>query len=48
MTENREKASMAEDLLEEDDENTQKDKYLTFAVGREDYGNNFVNLLSNQ
>jgi len=38
MTENREKASMAEDLLEEDDENTQKDKYLTFAVGREDYG----------
>ena len=27
-----------EDLYENDDEDAQKDKFLTFAVGREDYG----------
>ena len=27
-----------DDLLDEDDEDTQKDKYLTFTVGKEDYG----------
>ena len=38
MTENKEKTGMTEDLLDEDEEDTQRDKYLTFAVGREDYG----------
>ena len=38
MTESNEKANLEEELLDEDNEDTQKDKYLTFAVGREDYG----------
>ena len=38
MTENKEKVGLVEDLLDEDEEDSQKDKYLTFAVGREDYG----------
>lgn len=29
---------LEEKLVDEDDEDTQKDKYLTFAVGQEDYG----------
>jgi len=38
MTELKETAKEINDFLDEDDEDTQKDKYLTFTVGREDYG----------
>lgn len=38
MTELKEKAQAEDDLFDEDDEDTQKDKYLTFTVGKEDYG----------
>lgn len=38
MSELKEKPKYEDDLLDEDDEDTQKDKYLTFAVGSEDYG----------
>jgi len=38
MTELKEKAQIEDDLFDEDDEDTQKDKYLTFTVGKEDYG----------
>jgi len=38
MTENKEKREITDDFLDEDDEDTQKDKYLTFTVGKEDYG----------
>jgi len=38
MAENKGREGISEDLLDEDDEDTQKDKYLTFAVGNEDYG----------
>ncbi len=30
--------SLDEDLLDEEDEDTQKDRYLTFRLGNEDYG----------
>jgi len=38
MTGLKEKAQIDDDLFDEDDEDTQKNKYLTFAVGSEDYG----------
>jgi purine-binding chemotaxis protein CheW len=38
MAELNKTAKEIDDLLDEDDEDTQKDKYLTFTVGREDYG----------
>ncbi len=38
MEENNAKEVMEGDFLDEDDEDTQKDKFLTFRVGDEDYG----------
>ena len=38
MTEQKSRQTIEEDLFDEDDEDTQKGKYLTFTVGREDYG----------
>jgi len=38
MAELKEKTQRDNDLFDEDDEDTQKDKYLTFTVGSEDYG----------
>jgi len=38
MEENKEKEMVDDDFLDEDDEDTQKDKFLTFRVGEEDYG----------
>lgn len=38
MAEAREKAILDDDFYDEDDEDTQKDRFLTFTVGREDYG----------
>jgi len=38
MSEDKQKNVLDETLINEDDEDTQKDKYLTFTVGREDYG----------
>jgi purine-binding chemotaxis protein CheW len=38
MTEQKGRKSIEDDLYDDDDEDTQKDKYLTFTVGREDYG----------
>lgn len=38
MAENKEKGQLEDDLYDDDDEDTQKDKYLTFTVGKEDYG----------
>jgi purine-binding chemotaxis protein CheW len=38
MEENKGKEMVEDDFLDEDDEDTQKDKFLTFRVGEEDYG----------
>jgi len=38
MEENKGKDALEDDFLDEDDEDTQKDKFLTFRVGDEDYG----------
>jgi purine-binding chemotaxis protein CheW len=38
MTEIKNKDLLENELFDEDDEDTQKDKYLTFTVGNEDYG----------
>lgn len=38
METNKEKVMAEDDLYDDDDEDTQKDKFLTFAVGKEDYG----------
>jgi purine-binding chemotaxis protein CheW len=38
MTELKEKTRIEDDFYDDDDEDTQKDKYLTFTVGKEDYG----------
>ena len=38
MEENKEKEMVEDDFLDEDNEDTQKDKFLTFRVGEEDYG----------
>lgn len=38
MTQQTGRESIDTDLYDEDDEDTQKDKYLTFTVGKEDYG----------
>jgi purine-binding chemotaxis protein CheW len=38
MTEQKGRQSIEDDLYDEEDEDTQKDKYLTFTVGKEDYG----------
>lgn len=38
MSENKETTQLIDDLIDEDDEDTQKDKYLTFEIGTEDYG----------
>ncbi|MBW1723018.1 MAG: chemotaxis protein CheW, partial [Deltaproteobacteria bacterium] len=34
----KEKELLQEEFLEDEDEDTQKDKFLTFRVGKEDYG----------
>ena len=38
MAEQKGRESIDTDLYDDDDEDTQKDKYLTFTVGNEDYG----------
>jgi len=38
MEENKGKDALEDDFLDEDNEDTQKDKFLTFRVGDEDYG----------
>jgi purine-binding chemotaxis protein CheW len=38
MTENKGRTLMDDDLVDDDDEDTQKDKFLTFRIGNEDYG----------
>ncbi|MBN2106205.1 MAG: purine-binding chemotaxis protein CheW [Deltaproteobacteria bacterium] len=38
MTEQKGRERLEDDFYDEDDEDTQKDKYLTFTVGKEDYG----------
>jgi len=38
MADNQSKAIVDDDLNDEEDEDTQKDKFLTFHVGNEDYG----------
>jgi purine-binding chemotaxis protein CheW len=38
MTEQKGRERIEDDFYDEDDEDTQKDKYLTFTVGKEDYG----------
>jgi len=38
MEENKGKGALEDDFLDEDEEDTQKDKFLTFRVGHEDYG----------
>ena len=38
MGENTEKEMVEDDFLDDEDEDTQKDKFLTFRVGEEDYG----------
>lgn len=38
MADNQSKAIVEDDLNDEEDEDTQKDKFLTFHVGNEDYG----------
>ena len=38
MGEQKGRERIEDDLYDDDDEDTQKDKYLTFTVGREDYG----------
>lgn len=38
MEETKGKVTVGDDIKDEEDEDTQKDKYLTFAVGKEDYG----------
>jgi purine-binding chemotaxis protein CheW len=38
MTEQKGRERLEDDFYDDDDEDTQKDKYLTFTVGKEDYG----------
>jgi purine-binding chemotaxis protein CheW len=38
MSDNKDNEQLIDGLIDEDDEDTQKDKYLTFAVGSVDYG----------
>jgi len=38
MTEDKSTVGLEEDLYDEDDEDAQKDKYLTFHLAKEDYG----------
>ena len=38
MKDQRQKDRIEDDFYDDDDEDTQKDKYLTFTVGKEDYG----------
>jgi purine-binding chemotaxis protein CheW len=38
MTEQKGRERIEDDFYDDDDEDTQKDKYLTFTVGKEDYG----------
>ena len=38
MKDQRDKERIEDDFYDDDEEDTQKDKYLTFTVGKEDYG----------
>jgi purine-binding chemotaxis protein CheW len=44
MKEQKGRENINDDLYDEDDEDTQKDKYLTFTVGSEDYGIEIVHV----
>jgi purine-binding chemotaxis protein CheW len=37
--------TISEDYLDEDDEDTQKDRYFTFRVGNEEYGIGIINVI---
>ena len=44
MSELKNRKLLEDELFDEDDEDTQKEKYLTFAVGSEDYGIEIVHV----
>ncbi len=44
MTEQQGRQTREEDFFDDDDEDTQKGKYLTFTVGKEDYGIEIYNV----
>lgn len=45
MTQAADKTFLDEELLDEDSEDTQKDRYLTFRLGEEDYGIEIIHVI---